>query len=89
MKKTFLGNNCGLTYKDDNNNILLLSVTPHIFQEGDPVKVYLDDQWHTGRIEYDEGEFGGYYFYNETDENNHSKLETGMKIKYLTRCQND
>lgn len=83
MKKAFLGNNCGILYRDSSNNLLLLSVTPHIFKQGDPVSIYYDDTWITGRIEYDEKELKKHYFFNESDEENHIELKTGMKVKLI------
>ena len=83
MKKAFLGNNCGIVYRDKFNNVLLLSVTPHIFKQGDPVSIHHNDKWITGRVEYDKEKFNGHYFFNESEEENHIELKTGMKIKYL------
>ena len=89
MKKAFLGNNCGILYKDNESRLLLLSVTPHVFEKGDPIKVYSDDKWHNGRVEFNEKEFNGYYFHNESDSENHMELKTGMKIKHFKETQKD
>jgi hypothetical protein len=56
MFKLSIGNNCGLLYQDNNGNLMLISATPVVFQSGEILEVFYEEQWTRGRLEHsDEG----------------------------------
>jgi hypothetical protein len=79
MKRSTLGNNCGLIYQDKEDNLLLISASPLQFQSGDVLEVFVQDNWVRGNIEYKNSK--GYLFYSEVIPEEYVVIKTGMKAR--------